>query len=80
MKIGDNVFGQDENGKDIYEGENTCFLCEKGNMDKMESSNKKKKLVFGKDTVKNTYYVGAFGEDILMQDIGYCPICGRKLV
>lgn len=57
-----------------------CWLCKEieTNTYKNESSNKKTRLVFYKET-GGTYIIRAWGEDVCEQEITHCPLCGRKL-
>ena len=70
--------------KDILKDSNTkveeCWLCKEieTNTYKNESSNKKTRLVFYKET-GGTYIIRAWGEDVCEQEITHCPLCGRKL-
>ena len=59
---------------------NNCWLCEriKENDYKIENSHKTLKLNIYKSH-SNRYYIQAVGEDIIEQEIVYCPICGRRL-
>lgn len=56
-----------------------CWLCKqlKDNSYKMENTNKTMSLKFL--NISGRYFVKAEAEDVLEQDINYCPICGRKL-
>lgn len=70
--------------EDILKDSNTkveeCWLCKEieTNTYKNESSNKKTRLVFYKET-GGTYIIRAWGEDVCEQEITHCPLCGRKL-
>lgn len=63
----------------MFKHKNKCWLCEqlKDNSYKMENTNKTMSLKFL--NINNRYFVKAEAEDVLEQDISYCPICGRKL-
>lgn len=56
-----------------------CWMCNdiKNNNYKMESTNGKTKLKIL--NINNRHFIQAEGEDILEQDIKYCPICGTLL-
>lgn len=60
---------------------NNCWLCKnlKENSYKEENLHKTLKLNIYKSH-NNKYYIQAVREDIIEQEIVYCPICGRKLV
>lgn len=59
-----------------------CWLCEeiKKGCYRMENSNKTLKLEIYKEQKSGDYIIQANGEDVLQQEINYCPMCGRKLV
>lgn len=59
---------------------NNCWLCkdiENGTYE-IENTNKTLKLKIYKN-YKGNYLIQVNGEDVLQQEIVYCPICGGKL-
>lgn len=64
----------------LKELEENCWLCnelEKG-IYQMENTNKTLKLKIYRE-LSGKYVIQANGEDVLQQEIVYCPMCGRKL-
>lgn len=57
-----------------------CWMCEniKNGGYTLESSNKKTRLTIYREKNEN-YIMRVWGEDVLEQEINYCPMCGRKL-
>lgn len=57
-----------------------CWLCNaiKNDTYKLENTNKTLKLRIFKEH-RGKYLIKAIGEDVLEQEIVYCPMCGRKL-
>ena len=45
----------------------------------MENSNKTLKLEIYKEQNSGDYIIQANGEDVLQQEINYCPICRKKI-
>ena len=60
---------------------NNCWLCEeiKKGCYRMENSNKTLKLEIYKEQNSGDYIIQANGEDVLQQEINYCPECRKKI-